>query len=88
MQPRLSEFLDVAAKQLVSETYFMVVTFEQCSWQPLYLCNICAVQTSPKLKETVSVANNACWSIGELAVKLKLYVLHQKLLAFAGFSFM
>ncbi|GMY14006.1 transportin-1 [Fagus crenata] len=43
LQPRLSEFLDVAAKQL----------------------------TSPKLKETVSVANNACWSIGELAVKVR-----------------
>ncbi|KAK7855605.1 transportin-1 [Quercus suber] len=41
--PRLSEFLDIAAKQL----------------------------TSPKLKETVSVANNACWSIGELAVKVR-----------------
>ncbi|KAL4609820.1 hypothetical protein ACB092_08G008400 [Castanea dentata] len=43
LRPRLSEFLDIAAKQL----------------------------TSPKLKETVSVANNACWSIGELAVKVR-----------------
>ncbi|XP_059653889.1 transportin-1 [Cornus florida] len=42
LRPRLSEFLDVAAKQL----------------------------NTPKLKETVSVANNACWAIGELAVKV------------------
>ncbi|KAJ7967125.1 transportin 1 [Quillaja saponaria] len=41
--PRLSEFLDVAAKQL----------------------------ETPKLKELVSVANNACWAIGELAVKVR-----------------
>ncbi|KAL7204877.1 hypothetical protein ACSBR2_017900 [Camellia fascicularis] len=41
LHPRLSEFPDVAGKQL----------------------NI------PKLKETISVANNACWAIGELAVK-------------------
>lgn len=27
-------------------------------------------QDTPKLKETVSVANNACWAIGELAVKV------------------
>ncbi|BBH09835.1 transportin 1 [Prunus dulcis] len=26
---------------------------------------------TPKLKETVSVANNACWAIGELAVKVR-----------------
>ncbi|KAK4486439.1 hypothetical protein RD792_009117 [Penstemon davidsonii] len=26
--------------------------------------------SSPKLKETVSVANNACWAIGELAIKV------------------
>lgn len=43
LQPRLSEFLDVAAKQL----------------------------NTPKLKETASVANNACWAIGELAVKVR-----------------
>uniref|UniRef100_A0A5B6Z443 Transportin-1 n=1 Tax=Davidia involucrata TaxID=16924 RepID=A0A5B6Z443_DAVIN len=43
LRPRLSEFLDVAAKQL----------------------------NTPKLKETVSVANNACWAIGELAVKVR-----------------
>ncbi|KAA8546130.1 hypothetical protein F0562_020976 [Nyssa sinensis] len=42
LHPRLSEFLDVAAKQL----------------------------NTPKLKETVSVANNACWAIGEFAVKV------------------
>ncbi|XP_057974190.1 transportin-1 [Malania oleifera] len=42
LRPRLSEFLDVAAKQL----------------------------NTPKIKETVSVANNACWAIGELAVKV------------------
>ncbi|KAI8024907.1 Transportin-1 [Camellia lanceoleosa] len=41
LHPRLSEFLDVASKQL----------------------------SIPKLKETISVANNACWAIGELAVK-------------------
>ncbi|KAJ4715946.1 transportin 1 [Melia azedarach] len=40
---RLSEFLDISAKQL----------------------------NTPKLKETVSVANNACWAIGELAVKVR-----------------
>lgn len=28
-------------------------------------------QNTPKLKETISVANNACWAIGELAVKVK-----------------
>ncbi|XP_050232437.1 transportin-1 [Mercurialis annua] len=27
--------------------------------------------STPKLKETVSVANNACWAIGELAVKVR-----------------
>lgn len=29
------------------------------------------VQSTPKIKETVSVANNACWAIGELAVKVR-----------------
>ncbi|CAN1276351.1 TRN1 [Linum perenne] len=43
LNPRLPEFLDVAAKQL----------------------NV------PNLKETLSVANNACWAIGELAVKIQ-----------------
>ncbi|THF99557.1 hypothetical protein TEA_013132 [Camellia sinensis var. sinensis] len=43
LHPRLSEFLDVASKQL----------------------------SIPKLKETISVANNACWAIGELAVKVR-----------------
>ncbi|KAM1243604.1 hypothetical protein ACFX11_035368 [Malus domestica] len=43
LQPRLPEFLDIAAKQL----------------------------NTPKLQETVSVANNACWAIGELAVKVR-----------------
>ncbi|KAH9655097.1 transportin-1 [Citrus sinensis] len=43
LQARLSDFLDIAAKQL----------------------------NTPKLKETVSVANNACWAIGELAVKAR-----------------
>lgn len=34
------------------------------------------MQNTPKLKETVSVANNACWAIGELAVKVcKLFML-------------
>lgn len=28
------------------------------------------VQSTPKIGETVSVANNACWAIGELAVKV------------------
>lgn len=42
LHSRLSEFLDVAAKQL----------------------------NTPKLKETLSVANNACWAIGELAIKV------------------
>ncbi|KAL6346911.1 hypothetical protein AAG906_003028 [Vitis piasezkii] len=42
LHPRLSDFLNVAAKQL----------------------------NTSKLKETVSVANNACWAIGELAVKV------------------
>ncbi|KAK3000875.1 hypothetical protein RJ639_021105, partial [Escallonia herrerae] len=27
-------------------------------------------RNTPKLKETVSVANNACWAIGELAIKV------------------
>ncbi|TYH88767.1 hypothetical protein ES332_D01G210900v1 [Gossypium tomentosum] len=43
LHPRLSEFLDIAAKQL----------------------------NTPKLKETISVANNACWAIGELAIKVR-----------------
>ncbi|XP_068659068.1 transportin-1-like [Aristolochia californica] len=42
LHPRLSEFLNVAAKQLLST----------------------------EIKEAVSVANNACWAIGELAVKV------------------
>ncbi|KAK6915084.1 Importin-beta, N-terminal domain [Dillenia turbinata] len=43
LHPRLSEFLDAAAKQL----------------------------STSRLKETVSVANNACWAIGELAIKVR-----------------
>ncbi|XP_038692603.1 transportin-1-like isoform X2 [Tripterygium wilfordii] len=43
LHPRLSAYLDVAAKQL----------------------------NTPRLKETISVANNACWAIGELAVKVR-----------------
>jgi transportin-1 len=43
LHPRLSEFLDIAAKEL----------------------------SEPKLKELVSVANNACWAIGELAIKVR-----------------
>ncbi|XP_044508458.1 transportin-1-like [Mangifera indica] len=43
LHPRLSEFLDVAAKQL----------------------------NTSKLRETISVANNACWAIGELAIKVR-----------------
>ncbi|XP_044489331.1 transportin-1-like isoform X1 [Mangifera indica] len=42
LHPRLSEFLDLAAKQL----------------------------NTSKLRETISVANNACWAIGELAIKV------------------
>ncbi|KAG4918631.1 hypothetical protein JHK85_056912 [Glycine max] len=42
LHPRLSEFLEAAAKQLEIS----------------------------KVKEAISVANNACWAIGELAVKL------------------
>ncbi|CBI18918.3 hypothetical protein VitviT2T_026981 [Vitis vinifera] len=41
LHPRLSEFLNVAARRL----------------------------NPPEVKETFSVANNACWAIGELAVK-------------------
>lgn len=29
-------------------------------------------QNTSKLKETISVANNACWAIGELAIKVNL----------------
>ncbi|XP_039040906.1 transportin-1-like [Hibiscus syriacus] len=43
LHPRLSEFLDIAAKQL----------------------------NTPKIKETISVANNACWAICELAIKVR-----------------
>ncbi|GFY94563.1 transportin 1 [Actinidia rufa] len=43
LHPRLSEFLEVANKQL----------------------------STPKLKENLSVANNACWAIGELAMKVR-----------------
>ncbi|XP_024399109.1 transportin-1 [Physcomitrium patens] len=42
LQPRLAEFLNVAAKQLGQD-----------------------------VKENVSVANNACWAIGEVAVKIR-----------------
>ena len=28
------------------------------------------MQNTPKLKETISVANNVCWAIGELAIKV------------------
>lgn len=31
-------------------------------------------QDISKLKDTISVANNACWAIGELAVKVCLLV--------------
>ncbi|CAM8901663.1 unnamed protein product [Rhodiola kirilowii] len=43
LHPRLSEFLEICAKQL----------------------------DTPKLKESISAANNACWAIGELAVKVR-----------------
>ncbi|KAK7280593.1 hypothetical protein RJT34_25658 [Clitoria ternatea] len=43
LNPRLSEFLEAAAKQLEIS----------------------------KVKEAISVANNACWAIGELAVKVR-----------------
>ncbi|XP_071921159.1 transportin-1-like [Coffea arabica] len=43
LHSRLSEYLDIAAKQL----------------------------STPNLKENVSVANNACWAIGELAIKVQ-----------------
>ncbi|CAL0320622.1 unnamed protein product [Lupinus luteus] len=43
LHPRLSEFLEAAAKQLEIS----------------------------KVKEAISVANNACWAIGELAVKVR-----------------
>jgi transportin-1 len=42
LQPRLSEFLNLAAKQLGHD-----------------------------VKENVSVANNACWAIGEVAIKVR-----------------
>ncbi|XP_021283594.1 transportin-1-like isoform X1 [Herrania umbratica] len=42
LHPCLSEFLNVAAKQM----------------------------STPKLTESISVANNACWAIGELAIKV------------------
>ncbi|XP_078433901.1 transportin 1 [Wolffia australiana] len=42
LRPRITEFLNVAAKQLNAD----------------------------ELKENVSVANNACWAIGELAIKV------------------
>ncbi|KAK9132591.1 hypothetical protein Scep_012119 [Stephania cephalantha] len=42
LQPRLSEFLNVAVKQL----------------------------NTTEAKESISVANNACWAIGELAIKV------------------
>lgn len=45
------------------------------SWMHLFslynpLCNMWYVQNPPEVKETFSVANNACWAIGELAVKV------------------
>jgi transportin-1 len=43
LQPRLADFLNLAAKQLQGH----------------------------EAKENVSVANNACWAIGEVAVKVK-----------------
>ncbi|XP_010548121.1 PREDICTED: transportin-1 [Tarenaya hassleriana] len=43
LSPRLSEFLDIASKQLNVNL----------------------------LRDTISVANNACWAIGELAVKVR-----------------
>lgn len=43
LHPRLSEFLDIATRQLNMST----------------------------LKDVVSVANNACWAIGELAIKVR-----------------
>lgn len=43
LRPSLSNFLNIAAKQL----------------------------GSPELQESISVANNACWAIGELAIKVR-----------------
>lgn len=33
------------------------------------------VQNADELKENVSVANNACWAIGELAIKVSFLLL-------------
>ncbi|XP_065865576.1 transportin-1-like [Euphorbia lathyris] len=38
---------------------------------PEYLDVAAKQLNTPKLKETLSVANNACWAIGELAVKVR-----------------
>ncbi|KAK8467319.1 hypothetical protein PHAVU_007G017800 [Phaseolus vulgaris] len=50
LHPRLSEFLEAAAKQLEIS----------------------------KVKEAISVANNACWAIGELAVKMRVFLIQSK----------
>lgn len=67
LHPRLLEFLNIAAKQLVGD-YLL----EQK--KPNYI--VCdswlrfPFQTTSQVKQAVSVANNACWAIGELAVKV------------------
>lgn len=44
-------------------------------------------QNPPKLKESVSVANNACWAIGELALKVCLHTAQQGYMALVILDF-
>lgn len=73
LQPRLSEFLNLAAKQLVSISLLeelLVVLSGVMPWFSSLLLAAFSWQ-GHDVKENVSVANNACWAIGEVAIKVR-----------------
>lgn len=80
LHPHLSEFLNSAAKQLVS----MIFSWHlQLKFDHYWFVNsnviYMFVQGNQELFEFVPVANNACWAIGELAVKVDIrFLLHSR----------
>jgi len=76
LQPRLAEFLNLAAKQLVSEILLEVLYVLLFVFDALILffthpySSLLFAWQGHGVKENVSVANNACWAIGEVAIKV------------------
>lgn len=86
LHSRLLEFLNVAAKQLVSET--SVLFFKKLEHDTPYQSMSCKLllQNITGL-ENVSVANNACWAIGELAIKVSMYCMLGKRESLLNFNY-